>query len=139
MPHTFLDSASSYSGQVDQLVWIVTVLVGFWFLVAEGMLFWLMFRFRAREGVRSQYITGKEKHLKRWINWPHTLILVCDVVIVAAAIRVWVNVKQTHAAGRRDRAHHRRAVGVDVSARRRGRQARHARRHHAPPTHCTSR
>ena len=95
MGYSFIDSASSYSGQVDQLVWIVTVLTGVWFIAAESMFFWLMFRFRAREGVPSQYITGKEKHLKRWINWPHSLILVCDAIIIFAAIRVWVNVKQT--------------------------------------------
>jgi cytochrome c oxidase subunit 2 len=91
----FIEAASSYAQQTDQLVWIVTLLVGVWFIAAEGMFFWLMWRFRARDGVRSQYITGKEKHLKRWINWPHSLILICDAIIIVAAIRVWVNVKQT--------------------------------------------
>lgn len=91
----YLQSLSTYSGDIDRLVWLITFIVGFWFLAAEAMFFWLIFRFRAREGVPAQYITGKEKHLKRWINIPHTLILVCDVVIVVAAVRVWVEVKQT--------------------------------------------
>lgn len=95
MNYHFIEAASSYAQQTDQLVWIVTLLVGVWFIAAEGMFFWLMWRFRARDGVRSQYITGKEKHLKRWINWPHSLILICDAIIIVAAIRVWVNVKQT--------------------------------------------
>lgn len=88
-------SASSYSGDVDQLFVLVTVLVGVWFIAAEAMFFWLLFRFRAKDGVRAQYITGKEKHLKQWINIPHALVLVCDVVIIIAAIRVWVTIKQT--------------------------------------------
>ncbi len=88
-------SASTYSGDVDQLVLLVTLIVGAWFIAAEVMFFWLIFRFRAKPGVRAQYITGKEKNLKQWINVPHTLILVFDIVIIAAAVRVGVMVKQT--------------------------------------------
>lgn len=88
-------SASSYSGDVDGLFVLIAVLVGVWFIAAEAMFFWLLFRFRAKDGVRAQYITGKEKHLKQWINIPHALVLVCDVVIIIAAIRVWVHIKQT--------------------------------------------
>jgi len=91
----FMQRASSFAGDVDRLVWLVTFLVGFWFLLAEGMFFWLIFRFRAKEGVPSQYVTGKEKHLKRWITWPHNLIILCDLVIIAAAVKVWANVKQS--------------------------------------------
>ena len=91
----FVQSLSTYSGDVDQLVVLITVLVGFWFVAAEVMFFWLIFRFRAKDGVAAQYVTGKEKHLKRWINIPHTLILICDVVIIVAAVRVWMKVKQT--------------------------------------------
>jgi cytochrome c oxidase subunit 2 len=90
-----LPSASTYSGDIDNLVLWVTLLTGFWFFAAEGMFFWLLWRFRARDGVKSQYITGKEPHLKRWINIPHTIILVFDVVIIVMAVRVWVKVKQT--------------------------------------------
>jgi len=89
-----MQRASSFAGDIDNLVLLVTVLVGGWFIAAEGMFFWLIFRFRAREGVRSQYITGKEPHLKRWINIPHWLILACDAVIIVAAVRVWMLVKQ---------------------------------------------
>ena len=88
-------SASSYSGDVDALFVLVSVLVGVWFIAVEAMFFWLMFRFRAKDGVPAQYITGKEKHLKQWINIPHTLVLVCDIIIIIAAIRVWVTIKQT--------------------------------------------
>ena len=91
----WVESAGSFAGEVDGLILLVTVLVGFWFFAAQGMFFWLIFRFRAREGVPALYVTGKEKHLKRWINIPHVLIMLCDVVIVAAAIKVWVGIKQT--------------------------------------------
>ena len=84
-----LPSASTFSGDIDRLVVLVTVLVGAWFVAAQIMFFWLMWRFRARPGVKSQYITGKEPHLKRWINIPHFLILICDVIVIIAAVRVW--------------------------------------------------
>jgi len=87
--------ASSFAGGVDGLFWLITWIVGLWFIAAEGMFFWLMWRFRRRPGVPAMYVTGKEKHLKRWINIPHGLVLIFDVVIIVAAIRVWVDIKQT--------------------------------------------
>jgi len=90
-----IQRASSFAADIDNLVMLVTVLVGFWFVVAEAVFFWLIFRFRAKDGVPTQYITGKEKHLKAWINIPHWLIIGCDAVIIVAAVQVWVHVKQT--------------------------------------------
>jgi cytochrome c oxidase subunit 2 len=87
--------ASSFAADSDNLFWLITFIVGVWFIAAELMFFWLIFRFRARPGVAGLYVTGKEKHLKRWVNWPHSLILICDIIIIVAAVRVWVNVKQT--------------------------------------------
>jgi cytochrome c oxidase subunit 2 len=91
----FNSAASSFAGDIDRLTWLITFLVGFWFVAAEVMLFWLIFRFRKQAGVKSQYVTGKEKHLKRWINIPHGIVLVFDVLLVAGAVRVWVLIKQT--------------------------------------------
>jgi len=95
MMERWIPNASSFGGDVDGLILLVTVLVGFWFFAAQGIFFWLIFRFRAREGVPAQYLTGKEKHVKRWINIPHVFIIMFDVVIIAAAIKVWVEIKQT--------------------------------------------
>ncbi len=94
MLSSLLPEASSFASQIDGLILLVLVLVGFWFLVAEGIFFGLIWKFRAKgDGRKGQYLTGHEKHVKRWITIPHALVLVCDVVIVIAAIRVWYNVK----------------------------------------------
>ena len=95
LPDHFLARASSFAGDIDGLILLITVIVGFWFLVAEGVFFWLIFRFRAKEGQKAQYITGEDKKHKRWVTIPHLAVLVCDVVIIVAAVRVWVGVKQT--------------------------------------------
>ncbi len=89
-----LVQASDYAASIDNLILLIGVLVGFWFIAAEGVFFWLIWRFRAKPGVKSEYLTGKEKHIKRWITWPHALVLVCDVFIIIGAVQVWYNVKQ---------------------------------------------
>jgi len=94
MIERYLVQASTFAGSIDGIIMLVFILVGFWLLVAEGVFFWLIWRFRARPGEKSQYLTGKEKHVKRWITIPHALVLVCDLFIIVGSIRVWYNVKQ---------------------------------------------
>jgi cytochrome c oxidase subunit 2 len=90
----FVPQASTFAGDIDFVWELVGVLVGFWFILANGMFFWLLWRFRAKPGVKAQYITGNEHHLKRWIEWPHYAIIVCDLFIIWAAVKVWYHVKQ---------------------------------------------
>ena len=87
-------SASSFSGQIDNLIAWVAILAGFWWLLAEGVLFWLIFKFRHKAGVKAQYITGEKKEEMKWIHWPHNIILVCDIAIIIMAIMVWHDIKQ---------------------------------------------
>lgn len=91
----FIPAASSYAADIDfvfdLVFWIV---VAFWFVLVEAAFLYLILRFRKKDGVKAQYITGYEKVEHRWIAWPHYVIMVCDVVIVAFAIRVWYEVKQ---------------------------------------------
>jgi cytochrome c oxidase subunit II len=90
----YATAASTYAHSIDHLYILIAVIVGFWLLAAEGMMFGLIFKFRAKEGRPTQYITGEEPHLKRWISIPHYIIIVCDIVILAGAITVWYNIKQ---------------------------------------------
>ncbi|MDZ7781286.1 MAG: cytochrome c oxidase subunit II [Gemmatimonadota bacterium] len=94
MIERFVVQASTYASSIDGIIMLVFVLVGFWFLVAEGVFFWLIWKFRERPGQKSQYLTGKEKHVKRWVTIPHALVLVCDVFIIIGSVRVWYDVKQ---------------------------------------------
>jgi len=86
---------STFAGKVDQVVNVVGVMVFFWFAVTAGMFFWLLWRFRYQEGVKALYVNGTEPDLKRWINIPHYMIIVCDIAIIAFAVNVWYTVKQT--------------------------------------------
>lgn len=93
MPDWFIPQASSFAADVDNLILLVTAIVGVWFLLSEGMFFWLLWRFRARDGHKSEYFTGDEPHLKRWITIPHGLIIFLDLFVIFGAVRVWYDVK----------------------------------------------
>ena len=94
MIESLVPVASSYAADIDALFTLIFVLVGFWFVLCEGLLFWLIWRFRKKEGVRGQYVTGERKSETRWITYPHLLVLVCDVFIIVGAVKVWYDVKQ---------------------------------------------
>ena len=90
----YVEALSTYASDIDNLILSIGVLVGFWFILCEVVFFYFIFRFRAKDGRRAQYITGEEKTQKRWISYPHLLVLVCDVFIVFFAVKVWYDVKQ---------------------------------------------
>lgn len=91
----FMLQASSYAGRIDKLVWLITFIVGFWFILVEGIFFYLIFRFKKREGVKAEYFDNHAEHefKHKWIEWPHRIILGLDILIVASAISVWMHVK----------------------------------------------
>jgi cytochrome c oxidase subunit 2 len=91
----YIVQASTYAGDIDGLIVLIAWLVGVWFVISEGVFFYLILKFRHRDGHQGQYITGEEKSQKRWITIPHALVLICDIFIIVGAVRVWVDVKQT--------------------------------------------
>ena len=95
MLERYLTGASTYAHNIDHLFLFIAALVGFWFVLAEVVLFGMMYLFRRRKGVPTQYITGEEKHLKRWITIPHNLVMLCDLAIIIPALMLWYNVKET--------------------------------------------
>jgi cytochrome c oxidase subunit 2 len=95
MFESLVPRASTFAGDIDDQIWLIAILVGFWFFVALGVFFWSLYRYRQRPGHKSLYITGEKPEEKRWISIPHGLVLICDVFILVGAIRVWYHVKQT--------------------------------------------
>jgi cytochrome c oxidase subunit 2 len=89
-----LPHGSTFAGDIDSLFGLITWVVGFWYVATNIMFFYLVAKYRARDGVKAQYITGSEPHLKSWISVPHALIIFCDLFLIIGAINVWYNVKQ---------------------------------------------
>ena len=95
MIELWVEQSSTYANDIDNIIMLIGVLVGFWFVLCCVVFFGLIFRYRARPGVKAQYITGTLKHEKRFITIPHALVVVCDIFIIIGAVKVWVDVKQT--------------------------------------------
>lgn len=93
MIERYLPRASSYAADIDHLFDWILYLVGFWFLLTLAFFLFVLFRFRRKEGVKAQYITGETHAQKRAIEIPHYLILVCDVFILGFTFLVWHKVK----------------------------------------------
>ena len=89
----FVTQASSYAPDVDGLILLIALIIAPFFLAAEFVLVWFIFKFRARPGVKARYITGEKTSETRWVSYPHYLVLVFDIIIVVAALRVWSDVK----------------------------------------------
>jgi cytochrome c oxidase subunit 2 len=89
----YVAQASSYAADVDRLILLVALIVGAFFLAAEFVLVSLIVKFRARPGVKARYIAGEKTSETKWVSYPHYLVLVFDIIIVAAALRVWSEVK----------------------------------------------
>jgi cytochrome c oxidase subunit 2 len=92
--NSLLPAASTYAGDIDFLFDIITLLVGIPFLIASGLFFSFIFRFKKKAGVPAMYITGTEHQYMKWIHRAHVPILTFDVIIVVLAVQVWYNVKQ---------------------------------------------
>jgi len=90
----YIPALSTYAGDIDFIIDLIFWLVGFWFVLSEGLFFWLIVRYRKREGVPAEYITGETPEQKRWITIPHFLVLFCDIFILYYAIVAWYEVKQ---------------------------------------------
>ena len=86
MIERYLVAASTYAQDIDNLVLLIAVLVGFWFVLVELVLLGIVVAFRERPGEKSEYITGEEKHQMAWITHPHHLVLVCDLIIIAGRL-----------------------------------------------------
>ena len=86
--------ASSFATDIDFIFTLIFVICAFWYTLSNLAFFWFLFRYRKQPGVAAQYITGNEHHLKKWIEWPHYAIILCDVAIIVCAVQVWYAVKQ---------------------------------------------
>ena len=90
----WIKGLSSYAADVDGLFWLVTALIGFWFVVAQAVVFYFAFRYRRKDGVKAAYITGKSWREMGWVMGPVILVVMCDGWIDVATASVWKNIKE---------------------------------------------
>ncbi len=91
----YVEQGSSYAADIDNLILLIAVITGVFFVAAQVLFFSFIVRFSAKEGVKAQYVAGEAWREKKWVSIPHYAVLAFDVWILVAAVRVWVDVKQT--------------------------------------------
>ncbi|MDP6981253.1 MAG: cytochrome C oxidase subunit II [Myxococcota bacterium] len=94
MIEPYVAALSTYAKDIDDVIMLITLLVGFWFLLAQGALLGFCWVYRKRDGQKAQYITGEEKSQMRWVSIPLVLIVCCDIYIALADGPVWAKVKE---------------------------------------------
>jgi cytochrome c oxidase subunit 2 len=87
-------AASSYAADIDGLLFTITWIVGVWFVVAEAVLLYLVFRYREKEGRRAAYLPGRSLRAMSVVLIPCVVILGFDLFIDAIAAPVWASIKE---------------------------------------------
>jgi cytochrome c oxidase subunit 2 len=94
MIESLVPSASTYAGKIDFVFDLVFWLTLVWSIACFAVFFYCIFKFRAKPGVKAQYIAGETPEEKRFVSIPHMLVLVCDVAVIYFAVSTWYHVKQ---------------------------------------------
>ncbi len=93
MIKSLIPQASSFAGEIDNLILLVTVITMAWFFAAQAIFFGFIFKFREKPGQKALHIDGYNPLHKRWITYPHNALLVFDVIILVFAVKAWNHVK----------------------------------------------
>ena len=88
----FPSAASSYAGDIDNAIKLVTYIVAAWTAVAYLIFFYFLIAFRRRKGVRTQNVTGNGKAML-WILIPTFIIAIFDFGIDVINHDIWTNIK----------------------------------------------
>jgi cytochrome c oxidase subunit II len=84
---------STNGKEIDGLMYLIYYVVGIWFLAAEGLLLYFVFKYRRKDGVKGKYLTGNTLKGAGWVLIPAVLVLVCDLAIDAKGEHVWHDIK----------------------------------------------
>jgi len=84
---------SVYGGDIDFIFWLVTVLVGFWFILTLVAILYFLVRYRKGKNPKASYVEGHSLKESKWIEIPHLLVLVCDVLIIVYTFAAWNKVE----------------------------------------------
>ena len=74
MPRVLPEPNSTYAGSVDMLFWVILAIVGFFFILTEGLLVYFMVKYRAREGGKAAHTHGSHKLELLWTFIPGLIL-----------------------------------------------------------------
>ena len=90
----FPENISTYGAQLDSLFALIYHIVGVWFIAAQVLLFYFIFRYRRRPGVQAKYVRGETAGELAWILVPVAVVLALDLFIDYRSHPAWALVKE---------------------------------------------
>ena len=90
----FPENISTYGGDIDWMFSLVYYIVGFWFLLTEGVLLYCVVRYRRQPGRAATYVRGQRFSELAWVLVPAAIVLALDLGIDAAGGPAWARVKE---------------------------------------------
>ena len=88
------ESLSTYSDRMDDLLWLITGLMGVCLVISALILFYLFFAFKRKEGKKAQYIGGDTKKQLAFVYVTLFAFVLIDLVIDVQNHAVWAHVKE---------------------------------------------
>ena len=118
-------NVSTFGGQIDHVVYLILYIVGFFFILAEGLLIYFAVSSRRKGPRQAHYNRGDTPREAAWILIPALVILVLDLGIDAAGNRAWSLEKLSRPPNTIRDQGYRQAVQLGVYLCWSGRKARH--------------
>jgi cytochrome c oxidase subunit 2 len=80
---------SSFSKDIDDLYYVILLFTGFFFVLTEALLVYVMWRYAYRPGEKAVYVEGNHRLEVAWTVVPAAILL----FIAVAQIRAWERIK----------------------------------------------
>ncbi len=78
-PSVLPEAISTYAGDVDDLFYVILAIVGFFFILTEGLLVYFIVKYRAREGGRAKHTHGNHALELTWTFIPGLILFALAV------------------------------------------------------------
>jgi cytochrome c oxidase subunit 2 len=99
MSNWFPKNVSTFGGEIDSVFYLIFYIVGFWFLLTEGIILYSIIRHRHRKDRRASFIQGEKWAEFAWVLVPAAIVLILDLGIDFAGGKVWARIKGEAPAG----------------------------------------
>jgi cytochrome c oxidase subunit 2 len=93
MSDWFPEVISTYGDDIDSVFYLIFWIGLFGFILAEGLIFYFIFRYRRKDGRRAAFVPGEKWKQLAWILIPAAIVLVLDLAIDFAGAKAYDRVK----------------------------------------------
>ena len=87
------ESISTFGRDIDSIMYLIYYLVGAWLILAEGVLLYFVWRYRASANPVATHQPGKSRAALAWVLVPTVLVFICDIGIDAHGSDIWEKIK----------------------------------------------